>query len=830
MINLFEYRSKDQGLADRLTYAAIIEDGVMLNKDGSLLASWSFRGPDLNSSTNEELGSIASRLNGALRFGSGWMMHCDLIRFSSTGYPKKNFFPDRTTRIIDDERRQQFLAEGSHYDSLYYITLSYLPGHQVDGKMANMVFDENSKMDESMLWKKTLSQFEEQVQQFEDELSSIFVMTRLKGKHEFDEFGRHHVKDDLLRYLRFCVTAENTPMNLPPVPMYMDTLIGSEEFFGGIAPRIGKKHIRVIAIDGFPHESYPSIFSGMDEMAIDYRWSTRFIFMDNMDARTVLKSYHRKWKQKVRGFKDQVMNTSKGVVNTDALEMTADVEEAMSEVESGLVRYGYYNSNIIVYDDNLERIETSVREVRKLIANLGFAARVETINCIEAWLGSLPGHGVENIRRSMLHTMNLSDLIPTTSVWAGPEFQPCPFYPPESPPLLYAATSGATPFRLCLHVGDVGHTLIMGPTGAGKSTLLAFIIAQMFRYPRANVFAFDKGYSLYALTKAAGGTHYDIAGGRTKLSFCPLQFIDDAPDFAWAAEWIEVLCSLQGMAITPALRNDIARGLELLKESPTRTLTEFTANVPSMEVRESLQHYTISGPMGLLLDAETDSLGTENFMTFEMEHLMGMGEKNLVPVLLYLFRRVEKRLKGQPALVPIDEGWLALSHPMFREKIREWLKVMRKANCSILLATQSISDVFNSPIRDVLLESCPTKILLPNPEAKNEASRKMYEVIGLNPRQVEILAVSTPKRHYYYMSPAGRRLFQLGLGGVTLNFVAISNKDDLALIDRMIAEYGNEWPAEWLEYRGYKDWADYWRRVKLVPQPDLLSSINRTEI
>ncbi len=816
MINLFEYRRKEQGLADRLIYAAVIDDGVILNKDGSLLAAWSFRGPDLNSSTNEELGSIASRLNSAFRFGSGWMMHCDLIRFASMGYPRKNFFPDRTTRIIDDERRQQFLSEGAHYDSSYHIAVTYLPPFEQEGKLAGMVFDEDSKKSLETLSEKTLKQFKEQVQNFEDELSSLFDMTRLKGTHEFDEFGLHHVKDDLLKYIHFCVSLENHPINLPSVPMYIDTVVGNKDFYGGIEPKLGEKHLRVVAIDGFQHESYPSILAGLDEMAIDYRWSTRFIFMDNVVARTILNAFHRKWKQKVRGFTDQIMNTSKGIINTDAIEMSNDVEEAMAEVEGGLVRYGYYNANIIIYDEDKERLGESVREVRKLILNLGFSARVESINCIEAWLGSLPGHGVENIRRSMLHTMNLSDLIPTTSVWAGPEVNPCPFYPPDSPALFYAATSGATPFRVSLHVSDVGHTLMMGPTGAGKSTLLAFMIAQMFRYPRAQVFAFDKGYSLYTLTHAAGGEHYDIAGEKTRLAFCPLKEIDTAPDFAWAAEWIEVLCTLQGLTVTPALRNDISRGMELLRESPSRTLTEFTANVPSLEIREALEHYTISGPMGILLDADTDSLGEADFMCFEMEHLMGMGEKNLVPVLLYLFRRVEKRLKGQPTLVPIDEGWLALSHPMFREKIREWLKVMRKANCAILLATQSISDIFNSPIRDVLLESCPTKILLPNPEAKNEASKKMYEVLGLNPRQIEILAISTPKRHYYYMSPSGRRLFQLGLGGVTLSFVGISNKDDLALVTRMIAEYGNNWPAEWLEYRGYPDWADYWRRVKLT--------------
>ena len=197
-------------------------------------------------------------------------------------------------------------------------------------------------------------------------------------------------------------------------------------------------------------------------------------------------------------------------------------------------------------------------------------------------------------------------------------------------------------------------------------------------------------------------------------------------------------------------------------------------------------------------------------MTFELEHLMHLGEKNVVPVLWYLFRRIEKRLKGQPTLIAIDEAWMALSHPMFREKIREWMKVLRKANAALMLATQSITDVFNSPIRDVILESCPTKILLPNAEARNESARKMYEVMGLNSRQVDILAMATPKQHYYYLSPVGRRLFQIGAGGVALSFIGASSKDDIAKINELRNQTGDGWPAEWLRYRGLGDWAEYW--------------------
>jgi type IV secretory pathway VirB4 component len=95
----------------------------------------------------------------------------------------------------------------------------------------------------------------------------------------------------------------------------------------------------------------------------------------------------------------------------------------------------------------------------KTIQNLGFSCRTETINAVEAWRGSLPGDGYSNVRRVLLHTLNLADMLPTTSVWAGLRENPSALMPKHSPPLVFAATSGATPFRVNLHVSDLGHTM-----------------------------------------------------------------------------------------------------------------------------------------------------------------------------------------------------------------------------------------------------------------------------------------------------------------------------------------------------------------------------------
>ena len=116
-----------RGLADLPLPFALIEDGILLQQDGSLMAGWSYRGPDLQSATHAEMNALTMRLNSVLRLGSGWMLNADLIRSRAAGYLDHGHFPHTVTRVIDDERRRQFMDEGAHYESEYFLTLTYLP-------------------------------------------------------------------------------------------------------------------------------------------------------------------------------------------------------------------------------------------------------------------------------------------------------------------------------------------------------------------------------------------------------------------------------------------------------------------------------------------------------------------------------------------------------------------------------------------------------------------------------------------------------------------------------------------------------------------------------
>lgn len=813
MLALKSFRTKARGLPDLLQFAALVDEGVVLTKSGALLGGFYYRGRDLQSSTVSERNYVTARLNAALaRLGSGWVTWQDAIRLSAPEYsaPDASHFPDVVTALIDEERRQHFLREGSHFESEYALIFMYTPPKSAQTKLVDMMYEDDAPTDGGdNPATRHIATFNAVLSDMEDYLGDVLRLRRM-GSRWAILGGKKVLRDELVTYLHYAITGILQPINVPSCPMYLDAYIGGQELYAGDTPKIGENFVAAVAIDGYPHETFPNMLDTLDQLSIPYRWSTRMIYLDQHEALTQLGRFRRKWKQKERGFWSQVFKTGGGQINEDAVMMRRTAEEAMTDASSGMVTFGFYTSVVVLHAPTRAELDDRCREVVREVRRIGFGARRETVNTMEAWLGSLAGHPEPNIRRPVMHTLNVSDLVPLASVWPGSPVAPCPYYPPKSPPLAQAATIGTTPFRLNLHVGDVGHTLIFGPTGAGKSTLLAFLAAQFRRYPNAQISMFDKGRSILPLCLATGGDHYDLASDGDNTGLCPLQFLDTESDAAWALEWLATLFELQtGRPASPRQKEELHRAILLMRESELgRSLTDFCATVQDEEVRSALAHYTISGQMGKLLDSEEDGLRASSFTVFELEELMTLGEKNVIPVLLYLFRRFEKSLTGQPSMLILDEAWVMLGDPVFRPKIREWLKTLRRANCAVILATQSLSDAANSGIFDVLIESCPTKILLPNEEAdkagteRHPGPKDLYQMMGLNDTEVNLIKTATKKRHYYFTSVEGRRLFDLGLGPVALSFVAVSDKDQLRSVRELADKHGESWPFIWLEERG----------------------------
>ncbi|RWC42204.1 MAG: conjugal transfer protein TrbE [Mesorhizobium sp.] len=803
MMNLAEYRNRSSRLADFLPWVALVGAGVVLNKDGSFQRSARFRGPDLDSAVPAELVAVAGRLNNAFRrLGSGWAIFVEAQRHASTRYPDSRF-PDAASTLVDAERKAGFEEAGAHFESSYFLTLTYLAPAEDAARAESWLYEGREKkgLDPNAV-----------LAGFADRSDRV-----LRLVEAFMPECCWLDDAETLTYLHGCVSTNRHRVRVPETPMYLDAMLADQPLTGGLEPRLGASHLRILTVTGFPTATTPGLLDDLNRLAFPYRWSTRAILLDKTDAIRLLTKIRRQWFAKRKSvaaiLKEVMTNEASVLVDTDAANKAADADMALQELGADYAGMAYVTATVMVWDDDPGIADEKLRRVEKVIQGRDFTAMIETINAVDAWLGSLPGHVYANVRQPPISTLNLAHIIPLSAVWAG-EVRDEHF---AAPPLLFGKTEGSTPFRLSLHVGDVGHTLIVGPTGAGKSVLLALMALQFRRYAGSQVFAFDFGGSIRAAALAMNGDWHDLGGDLSdgaidSVSLQPFARIHDVPERAWAADWIVAILTRENVAITPEVKEHIWTALSSLASAPVeeRTITGLVVLLQSNDLKQALRPYCVGGPYGRLLDAEREHLGSASVQAFETEGLIGTGAAPAV--LSYLFHRIEDRLDGSPTLLIIDEGWLALDDDGFAGQLREWLKTLRKKNASVIFATQSLSDIDGSAIAPAIIESCQTRLLLPNERAIEPQITAIYRRFGLNDRQIEIIARAMPKRDYYCQSRRGNRLFELGLSDVALALCAVSAKTDQAAIARIVAEHGRDgFLAAWLNHRGV-GWA-----VELVP-------------
>ena len=802
MLDLRPYRQTSATLSDYLLWAALVAPGIVLNKDGAFQRTLRFRGPDLDSATPAELMGASQRLNNALRrFGSGWCIHVEARRGPAPGYPTSNF-PDGLSWLIDEERKAVFETTGARFESRYFMTLAWLPPAERQGKLESVLFEggdapANAQVD----YRLHLERF---VQETDQLLALIETMT---------PHAQWLSDEDTLTYLHDCISDRAHRVAVPETPFHLDALLPDAALIGGLAPKLGARHLKIISIRSYVTATEPGLLDQLNRLPISYRWVTRFLPLDREEARKELEKTRKRWFSKRKGLltllREALFKEEATLLDNDAANQAVDADVALQELGADAVGAGYTTLTIGIAECDEDAANDAVRQVQQVADALGFVTQVESVNAVEAWLGSMPGHAYADVRRPILLTPSLAHLLPTSAVWAGPERNAHL----DGPPLMLAATDGATPFRLDLHVGDVGHTMVVGPTGAGKSVLLATLATQWLRYPNAQVYLFDKGKSARATILGLGGDFFDL-GEENALGLQPLEGIDDPQERAWALDWACDLLTAAHVIVEPELKAELWRVLDILGERPRedRTLTLFAALVQDAKVRAALMPVTQAGPFGRLLDLDHSTLGLGAVQAFEMDDLMKRPQA-VAAALPVLFHVLERRFDGKPTLLVLDEAWLFLRDSAFAAQIQDWLKTLRKRNVAVIFASQELADVEASPIASTIIEACLTRIYLPNDRAREPRSRAFYEALGLNTRQIDLIANATPKRDYYFVSRDGARLFELGLGPAALAFVATSRPEDHALMDRMLNEqHGESFAAAWLDLRGLSAAADAIRR------------------
>src|SRR6185295_13019447 len=455
MLNLAEYRKKTTSLADYLPWACLVGPGIVLNKDGSFQRTLRYRGPDLDSATDAELVSITARLNNILkRFGDGWALFFEAERVPANQYPGARF-ADPASWLVDQERYATFSADGAHHESRYFLTFLYLPPPEHEGRAERFLYERTDDTDLEPEPQAQLAHFVTETERALQMLANI-----LPEAEALDDAGT-------LAYLHGTISDKRHPVAVPAIPTHLDAILCDTPFLGGVAPKLGNQHLRALTVLGFPNTTTPGILDALNDLGFAYRWTTRWIAIDKTDATRQLTRLRRQWFAKRKSvamiLREVMFNRETTLIDSDADNKAADADEALQELGADDVAFGYLTTTVIVGDGDASLASEKLLAIEGIINGRGFVSIRESLNAVEAWLGSLPGNPYANVRQPIVHTLNLAHMMPVSAVWAGPHMN----RHLNAPALLMTETRGSTPFRFDLHVDDVGHALVLGPTGAG---------------------------------------------------------------------------------------------------------------------------------------------------------------------------------------------------------------------------------------------------------------------------------------------------------------------------------------------------------------------------
>ena len=793
-----------------LQWAAMPADGVLWLKDGAFMATWEFAGPDLRFATVEQMEALARQFNRVLcALGKQHMVHVDCCRVPSREFASGDAFPSAVGHFLSEGSRLQY-ESGVALEDRYFLSLTYLPPEEVYQK-ANQVLlvrADGAGVD----WKGEIDAFEAQLSAFEDLMPKPIRLRRL------DSAG-------LASYLRYLLAGEFEPLGAAPDAHFVEHLF-DQEFRPGFEPVLGNDFHRVVSVQGYAREAHMGVLRELDDLAFPYRYSSRVIGVDPSDATALIKRRMERWFRKRQGGKDLLAQAVQGeqatrdtpdvLLNAFADQQAVDAQDAFKESQAGHLRFVGHTACVVVRGPSREAVNERAARVRKVFAHRGFVASVETANATEALLGSYPGHGHYNVRRAPVRSDYVTRTLPLSRVYAGPSEHPCKLYPEDSAALFYAQTSEHVPFRFCPFVGQVGHTIIVGPTGSGKSILMGYEGYRHQQYPDARTILFDNGNSFALLSEVMNGSRYEIGGDG--IGFQPLGRIADPEERRWAADWVTALVRLQGGEVTPTRRRHISETLEHMAERAAHnpeylTMRELEVQLQDRIVKDAVAPYAGSGALGNLLNADRDGLDEARFQVFELSSIIGLSPELVTPLLLYIFHRVGTSLDARrPTFVGADEFFLlAAKSEVGRRYCMEALRTYRKYNAYMTIATQDANDLVPSGRGDDLaavLNSCRSRVYLPNPDALEPIQFEAYLEHGLNAREIREIADATPQRDYVVRQPDGTRRFHLGLGPELAFMTPIAGLSMTETADRLRqvkAEAGERWMHAWLRLRGADD-------------------------
>jgi hypothetical protein len=559
---------------------------------------------------------------------------------------------------------------------------------------------------------------------------------------------------------------------------------------------LGNRYVGVTAVRGYPRLLFPAMLDCLRYLPIEFRYVVRIMPYSMPQASEQLTQVSRQHLLATLGLGLFLNRGGHAEEEATPALWRHQVREARIAAQAGEA-FCSVLPQIVVYAQSPQERDEALRAIGVALEQRGIQAKAETqVNRFHAYLASLPGECDANeVRYARASLRGAARLCALTSTWHGPEHHPDPRFRDEDMPLTMVSTAAREPFRLFLHVGGVGHTLIVGRTGRGKSVLLrALENAHLSRYRGARVVAFDIGRSAYEYAKAIEGHHSTLRLGEGPR-IAPLLGLDNPMQFDDLFSWLITFTEVwSGRACNVKELEDMRYALQGVREAipaRDRRLSDLGRLVQTPELRSIFEQ-----ARGSLLDAAHDAFAFADdgvpYWCFEIGELGLDNPRWTVPTILALQRRALAefaRGDSTPTLVTVDEGARALKIPKMQDFAERIQREGRKNRVQFTFATQGVGEIVRSPIRDVLIEQTVTKIAMANRDANGDVIRREYLEVGFSPDDVETIA-TMGEYDILIRNEYGVQVVRLDPGAAELSIYGGAGNEDCEIVDAYIRRFG----------------------------------------
>lgn len=788
-----------------------ITDGLVLNKDGSMLAAFDYRGADPDDLFDEQVDAFAEQMqNISQRLDSRVTAWWIVDKRRDTSYEQGEFQNEVAAKL--DEIHSAKFTDGRSFTTRYSLFMLFTGSTGADkffDRVARVQKETGkaigpalfSAMRESLSGTRAfaadIGTLRENLVSFERVLSGFvnsapIKMVRLLG-------------DDFTSALsRILNRASNpAPQSKPEGAMLdawlpRDYMAKGEDvlYFQGSQRDV---YVGAVGVKKWPKTSSPMLFETLASLDMELTICQVVRYMNQVESMKAIQQaieYYNLTQYNLVTHAMAKANGGQPEAKPGKAQLLADCKHAQERVGAEGLTYCYMATTIFVGGATRQEVKRNCDTVVTALENKKFNATRERLNVGPAFAALQPGQWATQSRYDLISVENVADSYPLYTMDEGSrthKYFSKTVYRKAVPQMAVFGNRYGGRFNFSSHVDQVGHMLIIAPTGGGKSTFVNFCLSQFQRYGKVRTFIFDRNRSCEVVTKLHDGQHVDVKKRGTRLN--PLAMMMDGTEDGrtWVREYLLRRFVEGGYIADTDDRDQLDHALLQVQRMGKPSMSKLAVLVPN-KLEKQLGEWLKDRPYGMF-DNEEDDLSLTNWTTIEMSSILAVDRIARAFIDL-VFRKIFTSLDGTPTFIYIEEASFLLNDSRFAPMIDEWLKAIRGRNGFLWLTIQSPQSVTNAEMSATILDNIYSFLLLYN--KKIETHRDAYKTnFGFEDHQVDMIAQLQPKRDYLLIQDGKARVMTTDFSPQALAYLR-SEKAVLNVLDSLEEENAPDWKERYL--------------------------------